>query len=1578
MPMLIHLEKKPPKRRLTEKQRQSIMGLCIALGALLVTLCVVILVRMDRKNDDSILKLADVEDYTQYTEEEFQEIVDNDDYTHLGWFYYNLPPEQQKDIFARFPFLNNENLQKFSYVSEDEVTDNMEVIGKDTYNDTDLLLVREYISPIQTARELYDESYQRYRDAVSEKMENGTYEEFLEEHRKELEDDDSETIYRSPEILYKWWKDDGTTKDVMLPNATDKDLPVLSSGLECDFHINFLRFGTDSNHQLSDYSKDSAGARKFLDDYSNCAGAENNGSYSDSMANKLLGILKQRGMGTKVTIKLSRNERCSDVYDPNKGGDDKSEGATQTDKDGDKGVYITSITIGADAPNDLTISGYDRYLQIPSGKIDGDTNYANIYADKNGVPNKDKDGHYYYTHDVAIIDFCYKVPANYVPSHSNVTCFKYSGARFSTYTYNYAKDMLDDRVIFKKNVGWADKTTLGFLCDSGYQNDINTLSGNINTNTQNLRYGSTQTITKVTNKNKTSADMTQVKYTDGAGENYEKKTEKQSDENKNLDNFTVQINIHENTKQGLGRTEKLNAIRWNPQNDNDRFFRNALSTYGGDMGAVLYITLVQNTETLRFDLGLNGYNTKNKWVDTSNNSNIWDNEIKIDSDNAAHGSKRVLKGTTGSTASVSVFDKYRLVGHKLRYVKVQRSVHPSSDQPGVFKKLPSSDLTARDGYKFSTKNVFSWGMGGFHLCGYLSAGDSNNDNAGIMNEGVWMRTNLARGEDAIDTSYISYPTGNEVKTTYTFMNQNYQLMENSANNDLHFYYNNSTPKVRVIPGAGNGDNTVERAANEGLGPDLINQDDSTQLNNFKTDIGITLNSDRETRLRNLKSTDNKNVAILNYEKDTDGIQTYLLGVKTTNKGNIRGRLGGWMAEAGFAVYDTEDYENSLVGLHGKIPRIGSYKIKRSTPDDIKSKSEGTAADEIVSDRLYEINMAGNLNGDNKFNKYSLTKNNNYQNVDPVEVTLMCRDRAITDNNGNGDFKRRSVKKVKIKLYFINSQEMAGARVDTSHMFRVSDVKEKLNPDRFSHTGFKKTKTFELLKLNPTNNQYERVGQNYFSGTDATISQLDFFDKRLTVGNYKLTSKIQYSHPESNNCKHNYSPIRSTASPGHPVDNRCSVCPHGPGKHALLPDSSGKHHCYVCCQTLSNNNHLEWSDDAGEVNIEVYNDIPEIFSKDNTITEEQKVDTTTLYSMFDSVSDLQDTNIHYTDPNVNVLDQGCDSCGCGGDYAVLGNGAWNNNVYTETLAQKNVIDPFYQVNTGGIALNERLKGGEYSPGSFWGYPASSSITDGDQATASASSTLYVKPILYTSVKYKDLYFHTNETISQKDLLDNISAETGYARGTSVNDPVTKEIYSTNSLFVQATDNPNQTLNNMKWNIPLVRFEEGKICDGEGDKPSEAANCRKANSTEKEKVYEVSIKCTHPRSASLVYTESFKVHIVNDPPHAEAITEYDLHVGEEWTEEMFFKWWSCNAYDFEDGDKASTNIYDNKIPAKIEFLNPLDSGNRAYSSESVKMLHDLPNGDTAHNRYRINKSQNSIYFSITVFCPRQVVRVVSKKD
>ena len=91
--MLIHLEKKPPKRRLTEKQRQSIMGLCIALGALLVTLCVVILIRMDRKKDDSILKLADVEDYTQYTEEEFQEIVDNDDYTHLGWYYYNLSPD---------------------------------------------------------------------------------------------------------------------------------------------------------------------------------------------------------------------------------------------------------------------------------------------------------------------------------------------------------------------------------------------------------------------------------------------------------------------------------------------------------------------------------------------------------------------------------------------------------------------------------------------------------------------------------------------------------------------------------------------------------------------------------------------------------------------------------------------------------------------------------------------------------------------------------------------------------------------------------------------------------------------------------------------------------------------------------------------------------------------------------------------------------------------------------------------------------------------------------------------------------------------------------------------------------------------------------------------------------------------------------------------------------------------------------------------------------------------------------------------------------------------------------------------
>ena len=92
--MLIHLEKKPPKRRLTEKQRQSIMGLCIALGALFVTLCVVILIRMDRKKDDSILKLAEIEDYTQYTEEEFQEITDNDEAINLGWFYYNLDREE--------------------------------------------------------------------------------------------------------------------------------------------------------------------------------------------------------------------------------------------------------------------------------------------------------------------------------------------------------------------------------------------------------------------------------------------------------------------------------------------------------------------------------------------------------------------------------------------------------------------------------------------------------------------------------------------------------------------------------------------------------------------------------------------------------------------------------------------------------------------------------------------------------------------------------------------------------------------------------------------------------------------------------------------------------------------------------------------------------------------------------------------------------------------------------------------------------------------------------------------------------------------------------------------------------------------------------------------------------------------------------------------------------------------------------------------------------------------------------------------------------------------------------------------
>ena len=561
--MLIHLEKKPPKRRLTEKQRQSIMGLCIALGALLVTLCVVILIRMDRKKDDSILKLAEVEDYTQYTEEEFQEITDNDEAINLGWFYYNLDREEKEDILRRFPYLNSETIQSFSYVPKEEVTDDMEVIGTDTYNGTDKLLVREYVSPINVAKEYYDDAYEDYQEALQKIEEKGEYEKVLNEHH-DLIDDVSQTQYLQPQILYDWWHQaEGGDKH-------GEDSAVLKNGTICTFHINYLAFGKAANGlsvvNSNEYAKNAFGAQEFLRDYKSQASSPSDGetdttNYNEATADRLIDIMKEKGKGATVTIKLSVNERCSTISTKNDKdnsyGDDTEKGDNKEEK-----VYIKNITI-SDAPLGLTISGYDQYLQIPTSAIDGGLNYYRTYDSKTGqwVPKTDSNGNIYYTRDVAIIDFAYQCPTNYIPAAANVTLFKYSGARFSTNIYNYAKKGSNGNANFADNAS-AGASTLGFNNYSAgtYKNDtlgmgiLNDHLGNIDISTNSITFGAKRSITSVKDKNSENAITTQILHTQGAaeGQHYQKKNH--DDTSSNWDNFTVQINIHENTAEGAGRS----------------------------------------------------------------------------------------------------------------------------------------------------------------------------------------------------------------------------------------------------------------------------------------------------------------------------------------------------------------------------------------------------------------------------------------------------------------------------------------------------------------------------------------------------------------------------------------------------------------------------------------------------------------------------------------------------------------------------------------------------------------------------------------------------------------------------------------------------------------------------------------------------------------------------------------------------------------------------------------------------------------------------------------------------------------
>lgn len=802
--VLVHLEKKFPKRprkELTTKQKQSLVGLLILLAVLLVTLCVVVLVRLDKRKDDSILKLAEVEDYTKYTEKQFKEITNNDDYEHLGWFYYNLTDTQKNDILFRFPYLKKQTIQKYDYVDKKDVTENMEIVGTDKYNGTKKVLVREYVSPIETAKESYEETYQRYVSAKEEMEENGTYDAFVEENKKALQDDTSTTVYKMPDVLYKWYGVDDSAEN--FDENGSKDEIILKPGsLSASFRIGFKKFGTSKE------------AIEFSDNYADLR--DNFGAKVNSnqrLANTIINELSSTyGNGAKITVKLSANERQSDEETK----DDKKPGVSGKD------VQIDNIYIdGSQGNHNLTLSAYDQYLQEPAGVLANEAEVKPYRTKTGSIIRNGENNKPYYSKDVAIMDFCYEIPENYVVNGRTVALGNWTGARFSTNTYNYARTTItipdtdnpgierhfgNNKILAFADNPTASQRTLGFYWDNGYSNDMGLLQSSILEN-GNIQYGATQAVTKITEKLTNKAKTSQIGYDEqfDSKQNYAKKDKNTSTK---LDNFSIQVNLHENTTEGWGRDDATKNA--DGSHTPDLFLRKFLSNHQ-DNGAQLYILLGKNEETLKRTSG--GISTTNALYKLTNGNK---KQVAL--------TETLATGTTGSTYDMSGLLNYRLVGHKMTYITVERgnADHSKTGElygDGKNGKDNSNHYLVSDKISVDNNNCrfedldginyFTWGIG------YLGKFDSLKLSQGFENsvgnkvhkyaQGIWIRTPRTdvTGEEKenpgnnakISYKYNSNSTISELN--YHFINQCFNMMADSPTSNISYHFDNQSPKFRI-------------------------------------------------------------------------------------------------------------------------------------------------------------------------------------------------------------------------------------------------------------------------------------------------------------------------------------------------------------------------------------------------------------------------------------------------------------------------------------------------------------------------------------------------------------------------------------------------------------------------------------------------------------------------------------------------------------------------------------------------------------------------------------------------------------
>ena len=366
-------------KKLNQKRRTA--ALVIACVCLITVLLVIILMRYQKKDDsvsDDTPYLSEVEDFTQYSEEEMEKIIKKDTTSNLGCYYGNLSVSDREVFKERFPYL----------IRKDGVTTYTKSADGEVLSSTQ--------SQLDYAIEVYQNDLASYDEEVIEKCKQI----YAEEHP-----DDEIPMYFPVTQLYA---------------AAGGGGPQLIS-TTCDFYVNFLIFGNDSK------TKDSISLTEMQNSMVAPDGTKLNQSYfvpeynynefikwsdsqSKSNANTIAQIYNGHSDGAiKITAKVSNTtvvgEGESSLSGPNK---------------------VESVTVTNGKANDIkvVIDGWRDYLTVP------------------GMSTTEKPALAYYKDEdiwhrsVLIFDMSYQVPTNAIPTvKQNVN--KHMGGRLIAGTYMY-------------------------------------------------------------------------------------------------------------------------------------------------------------------------------------------------------------------------------------------------------------------------------------------------------------------------------------------------------------------------------------------------------------------------------------------------------------------------------------------------------------------------------------------------------------------------------------------------------------------------------------------------------------------------------------------------------------------------------------------------------------------------------------------------------------------------------------------------------------------------------------------------------------------------------------------------------------------------------------------------------------------------------------------------------------------------------------------------------------------------------------------------------------------------------------